>query len=368
MADQIAASAPTARAALPADYASLVRELQRRAAARRQPVKGIFELTSRCNLACRMCYVQYPAGDCARQKKELPASAWLALAREAVENGMVFLLLTGGEIFLRADFFDIYEPLTHLGLVLTLFSNGTMITETQAQRLAEAPPNGTEITLYGATAATYEAVTGVPGGYVRCCAGIERLVARRIPLLLKATITRQNVGELEAMRRMANNWGIPFRASSLLTPRRDGRPSEIEHCRLSADQCVALEAADPGSASGEPEAWPSDPTATRDGIFLCQGGKAGFAVSPEGEMNVCLDLPLPAARPLELGFRVAWEHVQRYVDSAPLAGHVCRVCDLRSYCKRCPAWSFLETGTLTEPVPYLCQIASQRKERYGQAL
>jgi hypothetical protein len=36
------------------------------------------------------------------------------------------------------------------------------------------------------------------------------------------------------------------------------------------------------------------------------------------------------------------------------------------YCARCPAWSMMETGTLTDPVPYLCEIARARKERYEQ--
>ena len=147
--------------------------------------------------------------------KELPASAWLELAHQAVANGMVFLLLTGGEVFLRRDFFEIYEPLTRIGLVLALFTNGTLITRDIAARLAQAPPSRTEITIYGATAATCEAVTGVPGSFAACCAGIEALVSHRVPLGLKTTLTRQNVGELDAMRQMAHNWGVHFPADVL---------------------------------------------------------------------------------------------------------------------------------------------------------
>src|SRR5665811_821470 len=102
---------------LPTGYVPLVTELHRLAAARRQPVNDTFELTNRCNLACRMCYVRHAAGDTAQRPRELSANEWLALAREAMNNGMVFLLLTGGEVFLRPDFFEIYEPLTRMGLV-----------------------------------------------------------------------------------------------------------------------------------------------------------------------------------------------------------------------------------------------------------
>jgi radical SAM protein with 4Fe4S-binding SPASM domain len=346
----------------------LVHELHRRAAASRQPVNGTFELTERCNLACRMCYVCQSPGDAALRAGELSAERWLELARDAVENGMVFLLLTGGEVFLRPDFFEIYTPLTRLGLILTLFTNGTLIAESIAARLAEAPPSRTEITIYGATAATYEAVTGVPGSYARCCAGIAALLKHRVPLGLKSTLTRRNVGELEAMRQMAHAWGLPFSAGWLLSQRRDGAQSDVEACRMPAAECVALEAADRASASEWTEAALREPLAKdgQPGNFYCQVGRAAFVVNPRGEMNPCLDLTQPAARPLEIGFRAAWEQVRRFVDSAPPLAPLCLSCDVRAYCPRCPAWSQLETGTLTEPVPYLCEIAHARKERYAQ--
>jgi radical SAM protein with 4Fe4S-binding SPASM domain len=354
--------------ALPADYGPLVRELHKRAAAVRQPVNGTFELTERCNLFCRMCYVRHPAGDAARRSKELAAEQWLELARQAQDSGMVFLLLTGGEVFLRPDFFEIYQPLTRFGFILTLFTNGTLITESIAARLAEAPPSRTEITLYGATAETYEAVTGVPGSYARCCAGIEALVRHRIPLGLKSTLTRCNVSELEAMRQMAHDWGLPFSAGWLISKRRDGRQSTIADCRMTAAECTALESDDRASATEltETALRESSDETDRESNFYCQAGKAAFVVNPYGEMNACIDLIQTAARPLDIGFRAAWEQVQHFVDSAPPLDPACLACDMRSYCPRCPAWSSLETGTLNKPVPYLCEIARARKERYAQ--
>lgn len=346
----------------PTEYGALVKEMLRRAAIVRQPAHGTFELTSRCNLFCRMCYIRHAPGN---PTKELSASNWLDLARQAVANGMVFLLLTGGEVFLRRDFFEIYEPLTQMGLVLALFTNGTLITQDLAARLAEAPPSRTEITLYGATAATYEAVTGVPGSFAACCAGIEALVSHHVPLGLKTTITRQNFDELEAMRQMAHTWGVPFSAGWLLSRRPDLTPSDVEACRLAASDGITLEATDRASAHEWTEVALRGTAADRQNNFSCYAGKTSFIINPAGEMNVCLVLNQPAARPLETGFLGAWQHVQQYVDSAPAAAPQCCACDALSYCGRCPAWSMMETGTLTEPVPYLCEIAWARMARYG---
>ncbi|MBT3230929.1 radical SAM protein [Candidatus Uhrbacteria bacterium] len=351
-------------AALPHDYVPLLVELYRRAEASRQPVSGTFELTERCNLSCRMCYVCQTSDDAMRRSNELHAVAWVELARQAVDAGMVFLLLTGGEIFLRPDFFELYTPLTRMGLEITLFTNGTLINEALAEHLAEAPPGRTEVTIYGATATTYEAVTGIPGSYARCCAGIEALVKHRVPLGLKCTISRSNVGELDAMRKMANNWGLPFSASWLLCKRRDGAMSQVDDCRLSASECVALEASDRASASEWSEVAMHETSLGKDCNFHCQAGRTSFVINPMGEMNACVDLPLPAARPVEIGFRHAWKQMLDFVNSTPPVSDTCLSCDARAYCPRCPAWSQLETGTMTDPVPYLCEIARERKRLY----
>jgi len=349
---------------LPTDYGPLVHELHRIAAVRKQPINGVFELTSRCNLFCRMCYIRHSASDMFQREKELSSDAWRSLARQAVDNGMVFLLLTGGEVFLRSDFFEIYESLTRMGLIITLFTNGTLITEAIAERLAQAPPSRTEITLYGATALTYEVVTGVPGSYARCCKGIEALVKQHVPLVLKTTVTRQNVNEVEAMQQMAHNWNLPFYSGWRLTRRPDGAPTEVEDFRLSAEDGVAFEAIEHRALQKRTEATRRESNADDNRNFYCRAGKSVFSINPMGEMNVCPDLPLPAVRPLKIGFRRAWEQVQRYVGRAQLLSSACRNCNERIYCPRCPAWSLMETGTMTEPVPYLCQIARARKERY----
>lgn len=89
-------------------------------------------------------------------------------------------------------------------------------------------------------------------------------------------------------------------------------------------------------------------------------------ISPAGEMNLCQQMPLPTARPLEIGFPAAWEQLRRFADAAPPMSSACLACDLRNFCSRCPAWSLMETGSLGEPAPYLYEIAQERKERYGR--
>jgi MoaA/NifB/PqqE/SkfB family radical SAM enzyme len=207
-----------------------------------------------------------------------------------------------------------------LGLILTLFTNGTLVTDRIAQRLAEIPPSLTQITLYGGTAATYEAVTGIPGAYARCCAGIEALLKYRVPMELRTTITRRNADELEAMRQMSRNWGLAFSAGWMLMRRRDGNPSNVEDCRLSAHDCAGLEATERLAADEQIESALRGTHAGKASNFNCQAGKSAFAINSSGEMNPCLNLSKPAARPHDTGFRAAWERMQHFVNDAPPLG------------------------------------------------
>lgn len=346
------------------NYEILLQDLFQRASQTRQPVSGSFELTNRCNMSCRMCYVQLPASDKIARQKELSPHEWINLTKQAVDNGLIFLLLTGGEVFLRKDFFEIYEPLSRLGILITLFTNGTLISEEKAIRLAQNPPNKIEITLYGATQITYESVTGVRGSYSRCRDGIERLLKQNFNLGLKTTITRQNVGELQAMKVLADELGLPFSADWLLSSRRDNKTSDINAYRLSAEESISLEVQNLATANHWIETLQRGEETKTSENFYCLAGKSSFAITPYGDMIVCLDLNQPAINALDVCFKVAWEKTQQYVDFYSELSGECSECTVQEFCQRCPAWSYLETNTLTSPIPYLCEIANTRNKKY----
>lgn len=345
------------------NFETFAESLNIKAASLRQPVNGTFELTRRCNLSCRMCYVRVPSRDnrvtCS---SELSPKAWESIAKDAVNNGMIFLLLTGGEVFLRPDFFAIYTPISQMGLVVTIYTNATLVTPSVAEQLAKSPPSSIGVTLYGASSSSYKELTGLADGFDRCCSGIEILLSMNIPLSLRTTITKYNLHEIDAMKQLAEKWGLPLSYNWLLTNRRDGPHSdELEKSRLSALEGVEIE--EKYIVAGREIA---DDTARyiTDNVydnFYCLAGQSAFTVTPEGNMNACISMESPAARPIENGFSYAWEQVKKYVDDASPLSPICRECDSLEYCPRCPAWSLIETKTTSEPVQYLCEIARHRK-------
>ncbi len=107
----------------------------------RFPLDGTLELTHRCNLACVHCYVNLPANDPDARNRELTYEECCRVIDAMVVEGCLFLLITGGEPLLRRDFRDIYLYAKRSGLLITLFTNGCMLTPDTVDFLAETPPS-----------------------------------------------------------------------------------------------------------------------------------------------------------------------------------------------------------------------------------
>ena len=143
----------------------------------RVPLSGSLELDLRCNLRCLHCYRdgEWPSGI-------LTTDEVKRVLDEIAAAGTIWLLFTGGEIFLRPDFFQIYEHARRLGLRVTLFTNGTTMTTRIADALKEQPPEMVEVSLYGFSKEVYEKVTGIPGSRAKCYRGVELLLERDLPV------------------------------------------------------------------------------------------------------------------------------------------------------------------------------------------
>ena len=199
----------------------------------RTPLSGTLEVTFRCNLNCIHCYCNLPRGDPDALKSELSTDEAHRILDQLAEEGCLWLLITGGEPLLRKDFLDLYHHAKQKGFLISLFSNATLLTPEIADHLAEWPPEYVEITLYGATEATYEKITRTPGSFRRCHRGIELLRKRKVPLKLKTMAMTVNHHELDTMKGFAETLGVDFRFDPMLTLRLDGSQAPAAY-RLAA--------------------------------------------------------------------------------------------------------------------------------------
>ena len=222
-------------------YGAFSADLHQRQTGERVPLQVSIEVTRRCPLECLHCYNNLPMGDADARQRELTKEEHFKMLDELVEMGCFWILYTGGEIFARKDFLEIYTYAKKKGFLITLFTNGTIINEQIADYLAEWPPFAIEITLYGRTRETYEALTAIPGSYDRCLRGIELLRSRKLPLKLKTVATSINKHEVLAMRQFAEEeLGVEFKMDGQITPRIDCSQSPLA-VRLTPEEVVALD-------------------------------------------------------------------------------------------------------------------------------
>src|SRR5689334_17667251 len=110
-------------------YGEFSLDLHQRVGDKRAPMEVSLEITRRCPLECQHCYNNLPMGDLSARNRELTKEEYAGILTELADMGVMWLLFTGGEIFARKDFLEIYTCAKQKGFLITLFTNGILISE-----------------------------------------------------------------------------------------------------------------------------------------------------------------------------------------------------------------------------------------------
>lgn len=337
------------------------------------PVSGTFELTPRCNMNCRMCYIRMSEEEMRVRGREYTADEWVRMGQICAERGMLFLLITGGEPFLRKDFRKIYAELKKLGLLISINTNGTLIDRETVEWLRQDPPTKINITLYGGGNATYKKLCGYPTGYDAATRAIDMLQAAGIHTNINASFTNYNQEDLEEIFAFGKSRGIRVNAATYMFPpvrnAREGVPNEdvrftpeaagrtrarAEVCGMDKEQLeFRLKALHEGRS--EFMCQEEECERTPDEKMGCMAGRSSFWITWDGRMTPCGMMNEPVARPFEEGFDVAWKRITKETDEILLPPE-CRDCKKRSFCMICGALAIAEGHGCSHKKPeYLCR-------------
>ena len=349
-----------------------------KATRKRIPLGGTFELTPVCNMDCRMCYVKM-----SRQQQEairplISAEEWIRLGQEAKEHGLLYLLLTGGEPFSRPDFREILAGLHKMGLVLTINSNGTLIDEKTMEWLVQTPPVRINITLYGASDATYERLCRNPRGFSQAAKAIRMLRDAGIAVKINCSLTPYNAEDLEGIIGFARDEGLVVQATSYMFPpvRRDA--SKVGQNDRFTPEDAAYYSAKIEKLLGGSERFleraktldfgsiPSDDDMCIDSEgegIRCRAGKSNFWVTWDGKMLPCGMLPDEGVDLLRTGFAEAWKQITEKVRGIRLPAK-CRNCSLKERCRACAAMAVTETGHYDQVPEYRCRMAQEYQNAF----
>ena len=352
-------------------YGAFSADVHQHYSGQRIPLHVSIEVTRRCPLECLHCYNNLPMGDLDAKQRELTKEEHFRVLDELVEMGCFWILYTGGEVFARKDFLEIYTYGKKKGFLITLFTNGILINEQIADYLKQWPPFAIEITLYGRTRETYEALTMIPGSYDRCLRGIGLLKERGLPLKLKTVATSINKHEVMAMRRFAEeHLGVEFKMDGQINPRIDCSQSPLA-VRLTPEEVVALDMASPKGRSeylrlAKRDAERPPNLALNDTVYFCGGGMNSFAINAYGEVGICIISQQDTFSTRTGGVGRVWKESLLDLRARKRTRLTkCVNCKIQSLCGMCPANGEMENRDKESPVSFLCHVAHLRATVIG---
>jgi MoaA/NifB/PqqE/SkfB family radical SAM enzyme len=339
-----------------------------------------WEMTYRCNESCIHCFnpgASHSAGQRPRRRtKELSTEEGIRLLRDLKSIGVFRLLLTGGEVLLRKDFFDTLKTARELGFSVTVFTNGVLPTQQQVEQLAGLYPHRVELSLYSHDAGIHDAITRVGGSHARTMDTARQLLSLGTTVALKMVVMTPNVSDTEAFRALCAEIGCEALIDYNLSAGVDGAQEPVKNLAIAAADLIraALEPESPLYVGTVGRPWRRDGKPTGS---ICGAGRTTIGVSPEGHVSPCISMPTYAGSARDDGVVAIWRNStigsrssgacqgdNALTDAQTITWEQSRFCgthDRCGWCQRCPGLPLLERGDERLPSTVLCRNAAARR-------
>ena len=284
---------------------ALIREMGANALRLGIPLGVQIDLTYRCNERCVHCYLDHD------DHGEMNTAEIKDLLDQMAEAGVFFLNISGGEIMMRRDFFEIVEHARRLMFCVKLKTNAVMIHEREADRIQALAPESVQISVYSHRPEVHDAITKLPGSLKKSIEGARLLVERGVKVIFANVLMRQNFHDYTGVQALAADVGAEFTIDPTITPMMDGDRSilnlNIERAEL---EQVFRDSSLLGTTAEEFCAPPTGPLAEADAMdtLPCSAGHTACYVSPYGDVYPCVQFPLPTGNVRTTRFIDIWKH------------------------------------------------------------
>lgn len=335
---------------------ALVAEMQAKALKLGIPISVQLDLTYRCNERCVHCYLDH------RDHGEMTTAEIKRLLDEMAEAGVFFLTISGGEIFLRKDFFEILEHAHARTFCIKLKTNGIMIREADAARIRDLGVESVQISVYSHRPEIHDAITEVPGSLARSIEAVRFLCAQGIHVVMANVLMVHNARDYAGVKALAAELGAEFIIDPTITPMMDGDRSILG---LNIDEATLREVFRNEGLAGNVEELCAVPEAPGDddlNSLPCSAGHTACYVSPYGDVYPCVQFPLPSGNVRREKFAEIWRHSPQLneVRSIRLRDMPsCSQCIHGATCTRCPGLAYLE-GNMRGPSSQDCEKSYAR--------
>lgn len=271
------------------------------------------------------------------------------------------LTFTGGECLVHPDFEKIYSYSYDLGFGIVLLTNGTCITEKLFDLFCNKPPDNFSITVYGNSPETYEKLCGDRDGYQRVYANINKLLEHNFNLLIKYTITSENIVDLYDTYQYFKSKGIQLRYQESLIVFKKANPDTISQMTVDEDLFRNIEILINGDAFQHEDdeldrsfvnIMRQSKKILKKGI-RCSAGRCICHIRWDGIMTPCVTFEDFLVDPRKVGMKSAWAQMNKWADNY-LGLDECDRCPHQLRCHQCAALHYNDVGISGKPSPRLC--------------
>lgn len=329
-------------------------ELGARALALGIPLGVHLDLTYRCNERCVHCYLDH------EDRGEMTTAEILGVIGQLAEAGVMFLTLSGGEIFMRRDALEIVAHARRLQFSVKLKTNAVMVDAGKARAVAALGVESVQISVYSHKPEVHDAITKVKGSFRRTIEGARLLKDNGVRVSFAGVLMRQNAHDYRGVKALAEEMGVGFTLDPTITPMMDGDRGILD---LNVDRALLAQVMqDPALGA---ESLPAGPPLARDEAMEtipCSAGHTACYISPYGDVYPCVQFPLPSGNVRQTKFIDIWKDSPqlaevRSIRVADLEG--CSSCGHSGSCSRCPGLAYME-GNMRGPSVQDCEKSLAR--------
>jgi AdoMet-dependent heme synthase len=322
----------------------------------RVPFSVQLDITYRCNERCVHCYLDHD------DHGEMNTAEIKRLLKEMSDAGVFVLTLSGGEIMLRKDFFEILEYARELTFCIKLKTNAILIGDREAERMFDLGVESIQVSIYSHRPEVHDAITKVHGSLERSLKAIRFLKSKGLKVIIANVLMKQSAADYPGVRALAAELGVEATLDPTVTPMMDGNRGNLA---LNVDANALKDVFRDAALVGNVDEFCAVPAkADEDALdnVPCSAGHSGCYVSPYGDVYPCVQFPLPSGNVRKQKFIDIWNFSEQLNEVRSIRVRDlpnCSACGNVSTCTRCPGLAFME-GNMRGPSTQDCEKSYAR--------
>lgn len=335
---------------------SLLMEMADKALRLNIPLSVQVDLTYRCNERCEHCYLDH------HDHGEMTTAEIKNLLDQMADAGVFYLTISGGEIMMRRDFFEILEHARKRTFCIKLKTNGILIRKKEAERIKALGVESVQVSIYSHRPEVHDAITKLPGSLADSIEAIRRLRAQGIHVIMANVLMVKNAEDYTAVRTLAAELGAQFILDPTVTPMMDGDRGILS---LNVDEAALREVFRDKAIVGNVEEFCAPPRGVDEDaldMLPCSAGHTACYVSPYGDVYPCVQFPLPTGNVRHTKFLDIWRDSPQFKEVRSITLRdlpSCSVCTHGATCSRCPGLAYVE-GNMRGPSSQDCEKSFAR--------